>query len=463
MEEAAPGERPEVANLPLELEELVLGKLADVGGRHPEELGNLMEKERAGERPLAVQPRIPILELDPPGREPLARIAIGSEGDAELPGGPRRGDAVADQPQRQEVDDPGRHLDDRRPVGPLLEAPHHSGPAAQSQQRAGEQVFPAIGREAKADQLLADDIERVSTASALERLPERHRPRIGSPGPRARQADHGLEQPPLAPRHRPSGDPLIEEGTAPADEEGMDEGVGVERRIEGDDQIAEAHRRADGRHRRARHRQRFQAGVPEVGRHFALVVELPQRSHLRDHRRAGLFVGRQEQLRLAPRHRFLPERLGEDLPAHLRIEIAAEGLDRPGLGERPAGPGVGLAHDRMEEERPVELAECQPPPAEGVGGDIAVLVVEDGINIGRRDPAGGELGPVAFLGEIGLGLEETRGNHRRLVELNRLERLERILRHEHANRPLLRQEGGGPGDHRLEGVTRHRLGARWRR
>lgn len=159
MEEATPGERPEVADLPLELEQLVLGKLADVGGRHPEELSDLMEEQRAGERPLALQPRIPILELDPPGRETLAWIPICGAGDAELPGGPRRGDAVADQPQRQEIDDPGGHLDDRRSVGPLLEAPHHSGPAAQGQQRAGEKVFPAIRRDPEADQLSADDVK----------------------------------------------------------------------------------------------------------------------------------------------------------------------------------------------------------------------------------------------------------------------------------------------------------------
>lgn len=243
----------------------------------------------------------------------------------------------------------------------------------------------------------------------------------------------------------------------------MDEGVGVERRIDSDNQIAESHRRADGHHRRARHRQRFQAGVPEIGRHFALVVELPQRSRLRDHRRAGLLVGCQQQPRLPPRRRILPERLGEDLPAHLRIEIAAQGLDRPGLGERPAGPGVGLADDRMEEERPVKLAERQPPPAEGVGGDIGVLVAEDGIDIGRRDPAVAELCPVTFLGEIGLGLEKPRGDHRRFVESNRLKRLERILRHEDADRPLLRQTLSGPGDHCFEGVTPHRPSARWRR
>ena len=463
VEEAAAGERGKVADLPLELEELVLRQLPDVGRGHPNQLGYLMEEERAGQRPLAAQPRGAVLELDPPGRESLPGIPGVIEGDAEPAGRPRCGDPVADQPQREEVDDPGGHLDDRRPVGALLEAAHHSRPTAQRQQRPRQVFLPAVGRDPQSDQLLPDDVERGPPPGRTERSPERYGPRFGPPGTGRREADHRLEKPQLAPRHRPGGDPLIEEGATPADEEGIDQAVGVERRLEGHDEIAVAHRRLHGRHRRAGHRQRFQTRVPQIGRHLALVVELPQRRHLRDDGRAGLFVGRQDQPRLPPRHRFLPERLGEDFPPHLRIEIAAEGLDRSGLGEGPAGPGVGLAHDRMEEERPVKLAERQPPTAEGLGGDIPVLVVEDGIDIGRRDPAGSELGPVALLGEIGLGLEEAPGEHGRFVESNRLQALERILRHEHADRPLLRETGGGPGDHRPEGVARHRLGAGRRR
>ena len=198
--------------------------------------------------------------------------------------------------------------------------------------------------------------------------------------------------------------------------------------------------------------------MPEIGRHLPFVLQLPERGHPRQHRRPRLLIGGQGEPGVASRRRLVAERLGEDLPAHHRIEIAPERFDGTGLGEGPAGAGIGLAHNRVEEEQPMELANGHPAATETLEWDIAVLLLEDGIDIGRRDPPGGELGPVAFLGQVGLGFEQPGGHDRRLIERHRLERLERILRHEHADRPLLREDGGGPRDHRPEGFAVERGG-----
>ena len=68
--------------------------------------------------------------------------------------------------------------------------------------------------------------------------PRRNRPQPSCVDPR-----HGSEQAAVAVGHRPRRDPLVEIGGHHADQQGMHEGIGVERWSDGEDQVAVPDRR----------------------------------------------------------------------------------------------------------------------------------------------------------------------------------------------------------------------------
>ena len=288
MEEPAPREAVEGGDGMLEPEQFVLVEPADVVGCQSQQLRHLMEQEGPRQAARAAFGRITVAEFRPEAvqiavwrhrwaatRSVVVGFVVVVVLEAKLPGGPLHGNPIADEPQGREIDEPGGDRFDRCAVGPLFEMPDHPRPAPQGQCRAGQILVPVGLRHAQPVEFGGDHIDRMAAACGPQ-----GRGQAGTPGFCRTEAigiDAGdrFEQPPLAARHRPCSDPLVEKGRAESNQQRVHEIVGVDRGIDREDEIAVPHRRSGVRDRGTGQGDRLDAGMPEFTRRALFLIGLP--------------------------------------------------------------------------------------------------------------------------------------------------------------------------------------------
>ena len=110
-----------------------------------------------------------------------------------------------------------------------LDLPDHPAPAAQGQQRRGEERLPLGLGDAQDLERLADRLQRpdllVLQPGQLRGQPAQ--PAVGRPARLAVQRAEGAEEPLVAAGQRPVGQALVEERGAEADQQVVDQRVGV--------------------------------------------------------------------------------------------------------------------------------------------------------------------------------------------------------------------------------------------
>ena len=365
MEEPAPREAVEGGDGMLEPEQFVLVEPADVVGCQSEQLRHLMEQKGPRQAARAASGRIAVAKFRPETLQMAAWRHRGSAArsvavvcevfvvrEAKLPGSPVHGNPIADEPQGHEIDEPGGDRFDRCAVGPLFEMPDHPGPSPQGQCRAGQILVPVGLRHAQSVEFGGNHIDRMAAACGPERCRQAGTPRLRRTEATGIDAGHRLEQPPLAARHRPCSDPLIEKSRAESNQQRVHEVVGVERRIDRQDEIAVPHRRSGVRDRGTGQGDRLDAGMPEFTRRALFHAGLPSLGTGKKHRpprRLVVAVGQSGVLVFDA----VFAAIAEQSPTGLGAQVVAEPFDDILLGERPADGGIVLLPHRMEQE-------CQP-------------------------------------------------------------------------------------------------------
>ncbi len=195
--------------------------------------GSLLDLERPG--------RVDALAEFIPQRAQRAREPEG------VPGRLRQRQPVQEQPDRQELDQASfRHGVDH-PIAALLEESHHARPAAQGQEGGREEVVPlplvhAEGVEGLPDRLQGAD---VPVFEAAELLGQPAQPAVGWPAGRAVQRAEGAVEPLVPSGELPVGQALVQERPAEADQDVMDQQVGVNPRRQ-QEQVAVPQRQQRG-------------------------------------------------------------------------------------------------------------------------------------------------------------------------------------------------------------------------
>ena len=207
---------------------------------------------------------------------------------------------------------------------------------------------------------------------------------------------NGGQQPALPSRHWPGGNPLIEKGTAHADQERVDERIGVERGIDGEDQVFEPHRRLGIGHRTARERDAFHAGVPQIG---SLCL-----------------------------------------------------VSSPPLRERPPHCDVRFLPDRMLHQCQLQRPHRHPPARQRLAPPIPQFVVENRLHICHADPPPGQFPPVDRLRQEWLRAVHPRSLHHRRFKRLSLKSLQDVLGDKDADGALGGEVNRSAGDRLLDGT-----------
>ena len=144
-----------------------------------------------------------------------------------------------------------------------------------------------------------------------------------------------------------------------------------------------------------------------------------------------------------------PPGLGDQPAPHRRRRLAADPPQRVGFGHvpdqllgRPAQQGV-LEH--LQPQR-----QPRPETRERLGGVRAHVAFERFPQVGEPDPPAPQLLTKAVLGQIRLAAEDPGPFHNRLVKVQVLKGVERVVVNEDGDRPLRRQEPRDVLDHRFE-------------
>ena len=283
--------------------------------------------------------------------------------------------------------------------------PHHARPAAEREQRFLDQFILAGRRRAEPVEFGGNHVERGLPPDRGERLRQPGVPRLRRPESIRIEIDDGGEEAPLAARHRPGGDALVEIGRTESDEERVHKCIGVERRIDRDDKIPQPYRRPHMRGGGPGERGGLHAGMPEIGR------------------------GRP--------------------------------LDCVALRERPPHGHVFLLPHRMPQQLQEQRLQRHPSTGEQLPTGRPKIGLEHGYEVCIPNPADGKFLAVPRLGEKRLRAVDPRGMHDRLFKRLVFEALEDVLGDEDVDRPLRRQIAGRTVERLLNllgavhGVHRH--------
>ena len=298
---------------------------------------------------------------------------------------PRRhrlgGDTIEDQPQGEKVGQFRRHRPDRSPVGAGLELPDHPGPATQRQQGAENEVVLLGGGNPQQVDLGGDHLMRRATAHCNQGSGQMPAPGLGRSERLTVEVGDGRQQSLLPTRHGPRRHSLIEKCGTDPDEERMNQGVGVDRRNDGENEITQPDRGLNMGHRWPREDDRLDAGMPEI-------------------------VGR-------------------------RV-LADVGMLRQG----PADGVVILLPEGKLQKCQTERPQRHPPPREPFAAGLPQVGIEHRLDVSRSYPPPLHLCPVVGLGEERFGAVEARGPHHGVLEWLPLESLKDVLGHEDADRTL---------------------------
>ena len=218
----------------------------------------------------------------------------------------------------------------------------------------------------------------------------------------------------------------------------MHEGVGVDRGIDRQDEIAVPHRRSGVRDRGTGLGDRLDAGMPEFTRRALFLAGLPSLGTGEKHRPPRRLVVAVGQSRVLVFDAVFGA-IAEQSPTGLGAQVVAEPLDDILLSERPADGGIVLLPNRMEQECQPQITQRQPPIGEQ-GTTAADVTVEHGLQIGSPNPAAAEFLPVPRLREVGLGAIELGRMDDGVFEGLAFEGLERVLGDKHADRSLRGQK-----------------------
>jgi len=300
-------------------------------------------------------------------------------------------------------------------VGPLLDLADDAGPAAEREELGAEERGPLGGRHAEIGERALDRGQRAPAGAAIRRDEPREiaRPCTAARGERrVVDREEAAVDAAVPIRHFPVGEPLVEIPGEEADEKRVHRRVGVDA-VRGEEQVAVA----DGHGRRHRRRRggparSAEARGPQLAHRLALV--------------AAAIVGRGQS--------------GEGRAGVCR-KVGAEARERVGLLENPRQLAAGGLRDAMEDDRAPEV-EAGAGAGDVGGASGAELFAQERLHVARADAARGELVAVPGLGEIGGAAEAGAGLLDGVLEGAVLERVERVVMDEDADRPLRGQEGG---------------------
>ena len=224
----------------LQCEDLVVVERANVIGREAQQLRHLMEQKGPRQAARPASGRIPVAEFGPHRceRGVVGELAVDGEDMSKLAGSPLGGRPVEQQTQCQEIDDPRRYRLDGSPIGPLLQLPHHACPALECDERLGDEILPCRLGHAELTEFAGDHVEsdRLSVVAAIECLADVSQPagERAAPGLHGTEssrvhAGHGCEESLIPVGHRPCRHALIEKRGDHANQQRVDQRVGVER------------------------------------------------------------------------------------------------------------------------------------------------------------------------------------------------------------------------------------------
>ena len=143
-----------------------------------------------------------------------------------------------------------------------------------------------------------------------------------------------------------------------------------------------------------------------------------------------------------------------------RREICAQPFQHIAFGKRPTDSGIRFLADRVKQQCPVELTHGDTATGQRTPAPAGRFPVQNGLDIGLADAATGEFVAVPAFREEWLGTEDARGADDRHIERLLLECVQRVVVHEHADRPLGRQEVGRIRDRPLDRICPRVCGIR---
>ena len=362
VKESATGDGVKRSDGMLEFQYLVIREAMDVCGREAEQLRHLMQKERPREAARAAAGRMPVAKFVPKRAEQRAEFTA-AVAMTELLGRPFGGGAIEHQPQSKEVDDVHGQGLHRSAIGAILELADHAGPAAEGHERLGNVVRPDRFRHAELLQLVLDHLEGNAAARSSgvvrgAKAPEPGRQSLapglhGAQSPRIHAGDRG-QHALVSVGHGPRRDALVEIGGHHPDQERMDCGVSVERRPNGENQVAVPDWWPDVHDSRPVARSHLDAGVPEFAGDLAIAASIRFRS---------VDGGFQQS--------------GPDV----RLEVVTQPLDRFAFGERPTHRRIALEFHAVQQQLPMQLDKRGVAASERSCGAITEIRGEYGLHV----------------------------------------------------------------------------------
>ena len=426
--------------------------------RKPRDLGQLEDEEG------------PLLHGRRPGRldPPSAHVAQLSQGPCEsecLPGRVRQGQAVQDEPDRQEFDETSLRygLDDA--IAPDLDLPEHARPAAKRQQGGGEETFPVLLRDAEDLQRLPDRLERADLVIREPRqlLLQPAHPEVGGTVGLAIESAEGAVEPFVTSGHGPVGQPLIQETRAESAQQLMDRWIGVRAgRLEKQVTVTDGLDGTRGERGQVPHpvaadppegleREPLPLAVaPEL--HLFIAEPVQQLAEALGHSRRSAGSGRTVPARLG-KGAEVPDhpspRLGDQTGAVGGGDLLADFAKGVGLGDIPDQLFRRTDAKGELEHRQSEL-ETRPETGDHLVRRVAKILLQGFLQLIESDSPPRQFVAIAILAEERLTAEDVRALLDRLTEGQVFEGVERIVVNEDGDRPLGRQQVAGVLDQLLQ-------------
>ena len=285
--------------------------------------------------------------------------------------------------------------------------PHHAGPAAERERLLHEERDALVARDAEVLERARERALRRARRGAVfgDEVRQIARPRPTVPHARVPiEVQEARVQTVLAPRQRPVGEALVEERAGKADEHGARPRVRVDA-ARGDEQVAVP----DARRSRRRSRRRRRRGFRSCD---GLAARLPER-HI---------IAAGDGVRLAQEPR-------ERVASRLWDPVLQEGPPQ----YAPRQP----RHDGLRRARPERLSKHR-------------------VEVALEDAPAAQLVTVRVLREERLAAEQPPRAHDRLLEGLVLERVQRVVVDEDADRPLRRERVGHVLDNVRDAKIVHR-------
>ena len=271
VEQPTPGDVVKACNGLFETDKLVLVESTNVTGGDPHELRHLVEQERPRQTAGAALCGIAVAELCPQAGQPAAALCSVAVLEVppfkpELQCRPFSGHAVADQSQRQEIDELRRHGLHRSPVGPLFQVMDHPRPSTEGEQGFHDEFLPVLLGNAESIEFRCDHINRRESTNVSQSTRQPGAPRLRGTKAAGIHSRGRYQQPMFAAGHRPGRDSLIEKGGADSNQQRMDEHIRIEVRVDRTNEITMPDGWHHVDHRGAGERHRLHAGMPQFAR-----------------------------------------------------------------------------------------------------------------------------------------------------------------------------------------------------